>query len=146
MAKLKYQKYIITEVKAPKSIPAYRHESAEVTSPGMVRLASMVERFFPQAPHLGCMWFLPRPRNDRQKPGVDAHTHEFDEILGFYGGDPDNPNDLNGEVEFWIEDEQYLLTRSCLIYIPQGVKHCPLFIRKLDKPMFHLGWTPVAPK
>jgi hypothetical protein len=146
MARLKYQKYIITEAKAPESIPSYRHESAEVTSPGMTRLASLGGEALPQAPHLGAMWFLPRPPNNGQKPGVEAHTHEFDEVLGFYGGDPQNPNDLYGEVEFWIEDEKYLLTKSCIIFIPKGVRHCPLFIRRLEKPMFHLGWTPVAPK
>jgi hypothetical protein len=146
MAELKYAKYIVTEAKAPQAIPSYRHESAEVTSPGMTRLASIRGDEFPGTPHLGCMWFTPRPRSDNEKPGVDAHTHDFDEILGFYGGDPDNPNELYGEVEFWIEDEKYLLTESCIIFIPKGVKHCPLFIRRLEKPMFHLGWTPVAPK
>jgi hypothetical protein len=146
MAELKYQKYIITEAKAPESIPSYRHESAEVSSPGMTRLASLGEDGLPGAPHLGCMWFLPRPRNISEKPGVEAHTHNFDEILGFYGCDPYDPSDLNGEVEFWIEDEKYLLTKSCIIYIPKGIKHCPLFIRRLDKPLFHLGWTPALPK
>jgi hypothetical protein len=146
MAKLKYAKYIVSEAKAPKSIPSYRHESAEVTSPGMTRLASLGGELFKEAPHLGCMWFLPRPRNDSQKPGVEAHTHDFDEILGFYGSDPYNPGELNGEIEFWLDDEKYLLTKSCIIFVPKGLKHCPLFIRKLDKPLFHLGWTPTAPK
>ncbi len=100
----------------------------------------------PGAPHMGCMWFLPRPRNNSEKPGVDAHTHDFDEILGFYGCDPYNPSELHGEVEFWLGDEQYLLTKSCTIYVPKGLKHCPLFIRRLDKPLFHFGWTPTLPK
>jgi hypothetical protein len=89
---------------------------------------------------------MPRPRSTKETPGVDAHTHEYDEILGFYGCDPYNPHDLFGEIEFWIEDETYLLTKSCTIYIPKGIRHCPLFIRVLDKPMFHFGWTPVIPE
>jgi hypothetical protein len=146
MANLKYAKYIITEARAPAVIPSYRHESAEVKSPGMTRLASLGSDNLPQAPHIGGMWFYPRPRNDSKKAGVEAHTHDFDEVLGFYGGDPYNPEELNGEVEFWLGDEKYLLTKSCIIYVPRGLRHCPLFIRSLDKPMFHMGWTPVAPE
>ncbi|HTY81833.1 MAG TPA: hypothetical protein VMB24_03540 [Dehalococcoidales bacterium] len=145
MAKRKYEKYIIYKAEAPKDIPEYRHESAEVKSPGMTRLASLVGNAIPEAPHMGAMWFLPRPPNNGTKPGVEAHTHEFDEVLGFYGGDPNNPDELYGEVEFWLGDEKYLLTKSCIIFVPKGLKHCPLFIRKLEKPMLHMGWSPVAP-
>ncbi|HTY81621.1 MAG TPA: hypothetical protein VMB24_02460, partial [Dehalococcoidales bacterium] len=64
------------------------------------------------------------------------------EILGFYGSDPQNPRDLGGEVEFWMEDEKHILTESFLVYIPAGMKHCPLKINRIDRPMFHLGASP----
>jgi hypothetical protein len=44
-----------------------------------------------------------------------------------------------GLVEFWIEDEQFMLTKTCTIYIPNGIKHCPhwsdldLVARKLTR-------------
>jgi hypothetical protein len=44
---------------------------------------------------------------------------------------------LGGEVEFWLEDEKYLLTKSCLIFAPKGLKHCPLRVIRVDRPIFH---------
>jgi len=46
-----------------------------------------------------------------------------------------NPNDLGGEVEFWLENEKYILTKSCLIFVPKGLKHCPLWVIKVDRPI-----------
>jgi hypothetical protein len=145
MSDLKYARYIVTDAKAPPVIPSYRHESAAVSSPGMTRLAYLGSDVIPNAPHMGCMWFLPRQRTLDEKPGVEAHVHDYDEILGFYGVDPYNPTELFAEVEFWIENERYMLTKSCTIYIPKGLKHCPMWIRRLDKPIFHFGWTPITP-
>ena len=68
-----------------------------------------------------------------------AHTHDFDETLGFVGTVPGNPRELGGEIEFWLEDEKFVLTRSCLIYVPRGMKHLPLYIRRIDSPIFF--WT-----
>ena len=46
---------------------------------------------------------------------------------------------LGGEVEFWIEDEKHMITRSCLIFIPGGMKHCPLLLTRVDRPIFHFS-------
>jgi mannose-6-phosphate isomerase-like protein (cupin superfamily) len=67
------------------------------------------------------------------------HTHHFDEILAFMGGDPGNPLELNGEVELFIGDERHLLTKSCLVYIPAGVPHCPMNFLRVDRPIFHFS-------
>jgi hypothetical protein len=68
-----------------------------------------------------------------------AHTHDCDEILGLSGSDMDNLDELGGEVELWLEDEKYIITRSCLIFIPKGMKHCPMFVRRVDRPFFFFG-------
>ncbi len=146
MSELKYANYIITQAKAPPLIPSYRHESAAISSPGMRRLAYLGDDIVQGAPHMGCMWLMPRLRNENEKPGVEAHTHDYEEILGFYGADPYNPEELFGEIEFWLEDEKYLLTKSCTIYVPKGMRHCPLTVYRLDKPIFHFGYTPITPK
>ena len=67
------------------------------------------------------------------------HAHDFDECLAFMGGDPERPLELNGEVELWIEDERHVLTRSCLVYIPAGVEHCPMNFLRVDRPIFHFS-------
>jgi mannose-6-phosphate isomerase-like protein (cupin superfamily) len=67
------------------------------------------------------------------------HTHDFDEVLAFMGGDPEHPLELNGEIELYLEDERYLLTQSCLVYIPAGVDHCPMNFLRVDRPIFHFS-------
>ena len=67
----------------------------------------------------------------------EAHTHDSDEIIGFFGNNPEDPYDLGGEIEFWLEDEKHIITRSCLLFVPAGMKHCPLILRRVDRPIFH---------
>ena len=38
-----------------------------------------------------------------------------------------------------LEDEQYTITESCLIFVPAGMKHLPLIFRRIDYPVFF--WT-----
>jgi hypothetical protein len=45
--------------------------------------------------------------------------------------------ELGGEIEFWLEDEKYMLTKSCIIFVPKGMKHCPIVFRRIDRPIFH---------
>lgn len=67
------------------------------------------------------------------------HVHEVDELICFYGTDPENPYDLGGEVEIWINGEKHLLTKSSLIYVPAGIPHLPLFVNRADRPIFHFN-------
>lgn len=69
--------------------------------------------------------------------GPGPHTHDFDEVLGFLGTDPENPRELGGEMELWLEDEKYLLTQSCLVFAPRGLRHCPMIARRVDRPFIH---------
>lgn len=65
------------------------------------------------------------------------HTHSYPEILGFYGSDPDDPYNLGGEVELYLDGEQHIITKSCMVYIPPDLPHCPLLINRVDRPIFH---------
>ena len=82
---------------------------------------------------MNCSWFFKASETVENV----AHTHDSDEIIGFFGSNPQSPYDLCGEIEIWLEDENYILTRSCLIFIPAGMKHCPLIIMRVDRPIFH---------
>ena len=59
---------------------------------------------------------------------VAGHSHPYPEILGFVGTDPDDPLELGGEVEFWVEDEPHIITRSTMVFLPPNLKHCPMFV------------------
>lgn len=80
-------------------------------------------------------WVWPKPHEIVME--AKAHSHEFEEVVTLFGTDPDNPRDLCGEVEFWLEDEKYTITQSCIIYVPKGVTHCPLIFKKVERPIFH---------
>jgi len=81
-------------------------------------------------------WYF-RPPATPMPEGSGPHTHDADEIIGFFGNNPQDPYDLGGEIEFWLEDEKHILTKSCLIFVPRGMKHCPLILRRVDRPIFH---------
>jgi hypothetical protein len=66
------------------------------------------------------------------------HSHNFDEVLLFTGTNKDDPHDLGGEVELWIEDEKHIITKGCMIFIPKGIKHLPIIFRKIDRPFYFI--------
>ena len=65
------------------------------------------------------------------------HSHDFDEVITFVGSNVEDPYNLGGEIEMWLEDESQLLTKSSLLFIPRGMKHCPSIIKRVDRPIFH---------
>jgi hypothetical protein len=87
------------------------------------------------APYAEAVWFL--TTNDT---GPAPHTHEnFDEFIGFIGSDPEHPDALNAEIDFYIEDEKITVTKSCLVYIPRGLTHSPIYVPKLQRPIIHFS-------
>lgn len=86
------------------------------------------------APYTEAVWF--KTTNDT---GPEAHSHEFDEFIGFFGTDPEHPDELGGEVAFFIEDKKFSFTKSCLVYIPRGVEHSPILVPKMDRPLLHFS-------
>lgn len=90
----------------------------------------------PGAFQMNTAWYFDIPARD---PYLEAHVHDYDELIGFFGSDPDDPYNLQGEVEFAINGESRLLTRSTLIFCPKDIPHSPLRVLKVDKPIFHFS-------
>ncbi len=90
--------------------------------------------------YVECAWFWPADTEDKGSPA--PHTHDYGEVLAFFGTNPDDPHDLCGEVELWIDGEQNILDKSFLAFIPAGTTHCPLIIRRVDRPIFHFATGP----
>ena len=87
------------------------------------------------APYAEAVWFCAA-----NETGPAPHTHDdFDEFIGFIGSDPGNPEELNGEISFYVEEEKITITKSCLLYIPRGVKHSPILVPKLERPILHFS-------
>lgn len=86
------------------------------------------------APYMECVWF--KTTNDT---GPEYHVHDFDEIIGFVGSDPENPDELGAQVDFVLGDETISIEKSCLFYIPRGVGHSPITVPKMDRPIYHFS-------
>jgi uncharacterized RmlC-like cupin family protein len=66
-----------------------------------------------------------------------THQHDYDEVIGFFGSNPENPHDLYAEAEVRLGDEVHTVTKSCLIFVPKGVPHGPIDFKKMERPIFH---------
>jgi hypothetical protein len=95
----------------------------------------MDKRAVPGAGRTMCAWFTgPWTKEMVYKP----HAHSCGETLLFVGCDA-STRDLGGEIEFWIEDEQYTITKSCTVYLPPMLKHAPMWPKKITKPVLFVG-------
>ena len=84
--------------------------------------------------HFDAVWMV--DKHGAQPTNIEiAHSHDFDEIIGFLGGYNGDAHDLGGEVEIWLEDEQYILTKSAIVFCPKGLSHGPISFRKITRPM-----------
>lgn len=86
------------------------------------------------APYLEAVWFL--TSNDT---GPEEHTHDFDEFLGFIGTDAEKPAELGAEIQFFLGGEAVTVTKSCLVYVPRGVRHSPILVPSLERPIIHFS-------
>jgi hypothetical protein len=68
----------------------------------------------------------------------EPHSHNFAEMLCFIGGDPRDITGLGAEVEFTIGGEKHLINTATVVSIPPKVKHCPIIIRNVEKPIVFL--------
>jgi quercetin dioxygenase-like cupin family protein len=154
VAESKYGKYIVTELKKDIKLPSFRPgEVLEPAKPGEKRMMNHViwmdSEVVPGSFYSECVWFFPQEeptpeqlRKVSNGGGPQPHAHPFEEVLTFFGTNFDDPHDLGGEIELWLEDEKFVLTKSFLAYIPAGMKHCPLKILRIDRPMFHFTLGP----
>jgi hypothetical protein len=69
-----------------------------------------------------------------------CHIHNFHEILAWYGSNPDDPDELGGEVILYMgpEMEKHVFTCPTLVYLPPGIPHCPLEITRVDRPIIQI--------
>ena len=65
------------------------------------------------------------------------HTHPFDEVWIFLGGDQSNAADFDAEVEVYLgeEGEKYIIKEPTILEIPRGLMHCPLIFKTINKPI-----------
>jgi hypothetical protein len=79
------------------------------------------------------------------------HSHDFTELLCFIGGNPLDITDFGAEIEFTLGGEKHLINTPAVVSIPKGLTHCPIFFKKVEKPLVFLEvsltriWKPSGP-
>ena len=135
MAETKYGKYIITGARAQLFKAPGEKNLEEVEN---VLVANLDDSLIKGAPLLEAAWLMPEGF-DKQVP-VQPHAHDFVEIMGSFGSDPQNPHDLGAETEIWLAGEKHVINESHILYIPKGLEHGPMKFTRIDRPVFHFGF------
>ena len=77
----------------------------------------------------GWIYGIPAPN-----PSLHEHVHEFDEIVMHWGGRPETPQVLGGEIEFYVGGQPIIFNTTTFLYIPKGTPHGPVIWKKFEFP------------
>jgi hypothetical protein len=142
----KYGRYIISERRLDSrdaALPPGVDPESVTNTASHRKIMSLDDHVLKGSMYTETVWMWPGGSDVYPETAEPAsHAHDYDETLGFFGTDFADPYDLGGEIEFWIEDEKFILTKSCLIFLPRGTYHCPLVIHRVDRPIFHFSGGP----
>jgi hypothetical protein len=140
MTESKYGKYIVTEDLMPPEPEAWVQSMEDQAREGKTldrtMLLGIMDSIVPGCSlFAGCeiLWGLP---GGKPVAIEIPHSHDFDEVIGFAGTNRNYPRDLCGEIEFHIGGETHTLTKTCLLFVPRGVQHCPVVFKRIDTPIF----------
>jgi hypothetical protein len=67
-----------------------------------------------------------------------AHIHDFPIVMSFIGADPQNIEDFDAEIEFYLGGEKQVITSTAIVSVPPGLAHCPLIFKRIGKPIVFL--------
>jgi len=129
MAESKYSRLLVTKPIYEAGVPVTGRQS-----PSMTLMSNRQVPGCNMYLEVGWIWDMPTPN-----PHIHEHEHSFDEIVLHIGGDPDNPEDLGGEIEYCVEGQPLVFNRSSALFVPAGTKHGPLTWKKFTKPHLEMA-------
>ncbi|MCF6248443.1 MAG: hypothetical protein L3J69_13945 [Desulfobacula sp.] len=133
MADSKYGKYIISNPLIIDSGSSKHGGIKGVTFPKEIFMNKGLVKGCPTLVDIGWHFTIPDP-----DPVEQTHSHNFDTVSCFVGSDPKNPSNLGAVLEMQLGDEKHMLTKTCVIFIPKGLSHCPLIHRRIDRPYLQI--------
>jgi hypothetical protein len=130
MPTIDYEKYLVREPLREAGPGVKKRQSPTMTY--------MSSKQVPEANYyieLGWIYDIPEPN-----PHIHEHVHDFDEIVLHWGGNPDTPQDLGGEIEFYIGGQPITFNTTTGIFIPKGTPHGPLTWKKFRFPHVEMAF------
>ena len=135
MATRKYEKYFVTADKPGLKLPSYRHTFDFIHRATHLDADVVPDcRFYNES-----MWIVPGDTAAGGKVLIDAHTHDWGQLMGFYVYNYDDIHNLGCEIEFTIDGEKHVIAESFTAFIPAGIPHGPLIVRNVTLPLFHFS-------
>ena len=64
--------------------------------------------------------------------GNPTHKHPFDQWI-YLIGDSDNFVEIDADIEMTLGDKIVKINYPCYIFVPKGVMHCPLDVKRVGK-------------
>src|SRR4030042_3905625 len=104
MSPKKYAKYITTECFSEPPPPGFLKRMEEQRQAGnyfeATRMLSLDESILKGSFYFDCVWLWNKHGSEPVQMEI-AHTHDFDEILGFVGSRKENRGDLTHGIGLW---------------------------------------------
>ncbi len=94
-----------------------------------VQVLGMDKSFFKDCMVTESGWYL----EDCFEP--EMVKHESGEVLMLLGSDKSHPDELNANVEIWIENDKITMNKCCAVFIPAGAAHGKMKITNLKAPI-----------
>jgi len=129
MPKKDYSKYLVAK-------PAYEvTPDFEVKGrrPAMTLMSNNLVKGSDMYVETGWVFGMPDPN-----PHIHEHAHDYDEIVIHLGTDPENQEELGGEIEFMVGGQPLKINKTSAVFVPKGVKHGPLTWKKYSRPHLEL--------
>jgi hypothetical protein len=124
------QKYFV-------SSPAYEVVPAIDVANRIPAMTLLSNNLVPGSDHyIETGWILGMPDPN---PHILEHTHDYDEIVMHIGTNPDDEEDLGGEIEFMLDGKPLRISKTSTVFVPKGMKHGPLTWKSFTRP--HLEMT-----
>ena len=132
-----YARYFVQDLSEPETFTSAPPEYQEMYKKFSRRILWIDDKMVPGAFQMNTAWWFKVPERD---PVFLEHCHDdTSEIIGLFGSDMNDPYDLGGRIEFSLNGEKHLLTRSTMIYVPAGMPHNPMRILEVYRPIFHFS-------
>jgi hypothetical protein len=129
----KTAKYIVRKLNEPSIIG---DDIKEMYNKFAKRILWIDDNEVPGAFQMNTAWWKKAQPRD---PLFPEHAHDYDELIGFFGSDPEDPYNLGAVIELDLDGETNRIESSSLIFVPSGMKHNPLRLLKVDRPIFHFS-------
>ena len=135
MANNKYGNYILRDVRKP--WPSFGAMNSDFLS-GTPEFMKEIEGARPNF----ALYYVVRAGMFAEPP----HYHPNEEYLMFLSADPHDMKNLGATVEiaFGEEWEKTEFSTSAMVYFPKGLMHCPIHVKKLDRPFLFGHFWPMG--